>query len=130
MDINFLLLVAETANEASGGNSDLIIAAVSAAVAGFGVKVIDAILNRGSVRVDEATLIREELRNEAKLRADELREMREELDSWKERYYELLHQYEDVKLEMQMLKVLVAKNDNTKSDWFRTLSSIDIRQWF
>lgn len=115
MPFDLIISVADAA-EAAQGNSDLIIAAISAAVAGLGVKVIDAILNRGSIKVDEATLIREELRKEAKQRADELREMREELDEWKERYYKVLHKYEEVKLEMELLKVMVAQNDNSKSD--------------
>lgn len=108
MDI--LMLAAEAASNASQ-NSDLILAAISAIVAGLGVKLIDLFINRGSVRIDEAQQIRLELREEAKKRAEEISELKDELFTWKERYYDILHQYEEVKLELEMLRVIVNQND-------------------
>lgn len=107
-------ILAQVAQEAaSQGTQTLIISAISAVTAGLGVKLLDWFINKGSIRTDEATQIREELRQDAKRLGDKLLETTRERDEWKERYYEIAAEVEELRLEIEMLKLVVLKNDGS-----------------
>lgn len=88
------------------GDNGAIIALIAAIFGGGGVKIVEYILNRGRVRADEATQIRQELREEAELRRAEVRRLEKELDEWKARYYELLSDFNTMKAEFEGFKIM------------------------
>lgn len=81
-----------------------ILALLGTIFAGVGLELVRALLSRGQKRVDAATELRQELRQEgetlkaeaAKLR-EEIRQVEKELDAWKEKYFLLLQEYLEIK---------------------------------
>lgn len=108
-------VVAQAAQEAiTQGSQTLIVSAISAVTAGLGVKLLDWYINRGNVKADEATQIRDELRQDAKRLGESLNEATRERDEWKERYYQIVSEVETLRLEVEMLKLVVLKNDGSE----------------
>lgn len=114
--MEFLFVIAaEVAGEAAAaGLSTVIVSAVSAVIAGLGVKILDWILNRKNVQVDEATQIRLELRTQVKQLADRYNEMSESRDYWKERYYDLYNSLQSVRLELEKARLIISEYERNK----------------
>jgi len=65
------------------------IALIGTVCGGMGLKVLESWLGRNKVKIDEATTLRNELRQEiADLRAEN-RELEKEVDRWRMDYYDL-----------------------------------------
>ena len=102
-----------------------IIALIGTIFGGAGLKVIEALLNRSKNKMDErkseadiATGMREELRKEVASLKDELRRVEGELDTWRQKYYDLLEQFIQVKnsLDASLVQIRAetkALRDNT-----------------
>lgn len=66
-----------------------LIALLGTVFGGFGLKIIEHVLGRGTKKQDLATVLRAELRQDiASLRA-ELKEAEKKADEWQSKYYEL-----------------------------------------
>lgn len=81
--------------------NEIWVAAIGA-LGGTGVlKVIEHVLNRGKIKDDTATQFRTELRQELQGVKNELVRVESELDTWKQKYYDLLGQFVTVKSELE-----------------------------
>ncbi|MGH0053634.1 MAG: hypothetical protein ACQ5SW_09625 [Sphaerochaetaceae bacterium] len=99
---------------ATSGAQTLIVSAISAIVAGLGVKLVTLFIDRGSVKIDEATQIRSELRDRSKSLGEQLNAVTDNRDYWKERYYQLLSDHEEVRLELEIAKLIIARHEEDK----------------
>ena len=105
-------IAAQVVQEATtSGAQTLIVSAISALIAGLGVKLVTLFIDRGSVKIDEATQIRSELRDRSKNLGEQLNTVTENRDYWKERYYQLLSDHEEVKLELEIAKLIIARHE-------------------
>jgi chromosome segregation ATPase len=81
--------------------NEIWIAAIGA-LGGTGVlKIIEHVLNRGKIKDDTATQFRRELREEVAGLKTELNRVESDLDIWKQKYYDLLGQFVQVKSELE-----------------------------
>lgn len=81
--------------------NELWIAAIGA-LSGTGiVKIIEHVLSRGKIKDDTATQFRKELREEVSGLRTELTRVESDLDIWKQKYYDLLGQFVQVKSELE-----------------------------
>lgn len=74
------------------------IALAGAVFGGAGLKIIEYFINRSKLKIDAASEIREELRDEISNLRKEMRYLEEELDHWKQRYYVLLERFNEIKI--------------------------------
>lgn len=77
-----------------------VIALISTLFGGAGLKFIEYWLSRNKVKVDHATQIRTELRDDLESRRAEVGRLSEELDEWRERYFDIKAEYIQVKSEL------------------------------
>jgi uncharacterized coiled-coil DUF342 family protein len=75
------------------------LALIGALLGGSGLKFIEYYLNRPKVKDDAATTFRNELREEVKNLREELRKTEAELDNWRQKYYALLDEFSQAKLD-------------------------------
>lgn len=94
---------------------------------GVGLKVIEAYLNRGKEKVDLASQIRDELREDIERYKNEVSEYKREvkeltlsLEDWKKKYYDLLEGHGKLKdanydqqMQLNKLKEVLRKNNIT-----------------
>lgn len=73
------------------------IALVGTLCGGAGLKIIENVLARGGKKIDTATVMREELRRDLKTARDDVHLLEKELDTWKEKYFQLLQEHLDIK---------------------------------
>lgn len=66
-----------------------VIALVGTLCGGVGLKLLEWWLGRSKVKIDEATMIREEQRTELKALREEVRILEAEVDKWRLKYYDL-----------------------------------------
>jgi len=76
------------------------IAFLGAAFGGAGLKITEHWLGRNRVRVDDASQIRDELRQEITSQREEIRALEAEVHKWREEYYALRDKYMTLQLEM------------------------------
>lgn len=81
------ILAAAASTSALAGLDPAWIAFLGAAFGGAGLKLTEAWLGRNKVKIDDASLIRGELRQQATDLRVELTETEKERDSWREKYY-------------------------------------------
>lgn len=74
---------------------------VGAVFAGTGLKVIEHWLKKTKDKQDTATELRDELRKELTQLKTELAKAEMEIDTWRQRYYEVIEQYILVKMQLQ-----------------------------
>lgn len=86
------------------------IAFLGAAFGGAGLKITEAWLGRNKVKIDDASQIRDELREEIKTQREEIRALEAEVHRWREEYYALRDKY--LTLQLDLLK----KVDNIKQE--------------
>lgn len=97
--------------------SEAWIALLAAALGGVGLKIVESLLGRSKDRVDLATQIRDELRNEIQNLRNELRAVEDRLDNSRSMYYAILHAYNVAKGhlvrlgEMESVRELEAMTD-------------------
>jgi hypothetical protein len=70
--------------------TDPVIALVAAIFGGAGLKLLENIFSRSQAKSDLATQLREELRRDVAALREEIDDIDESLDSWKQKYYNLL----------------------------------------
>jgi predicted nuclease with TOPRIM domain len=73
------------------------IALIGTVMGGAGLKLVESVLSRGTVKEDIATELRQELRSETKELKEHLRLLDHEVDIWKEKYFVLLGEYLELK---------------------------------
>lgn len=99
------------AEAASTGLDPAWIAAIATICGGLGVKLVEWILSRSRVKVDDATQIRGELRIEITALRDEIKELEDERDKWRAEYYDLRDKHIQMQLELTMaLEKIKAQN--------------------
>ena len=86
------------------------IAFLGAAFGGAGLKVTEHWLGRNRVKIDDASQIRDELRQEITSQREEIRALEAEVHKWREEYYALRDKYMTLQLEM-LQKVENIKNE-------------------
>lgn len=69
------------------------IALIGTVVGGVGLKVIEHWLGRNKVKTDDATQIRDELRQEITALRGEIKQLEADVDKWREQYYALMEKY-------------------------------------
>jgi uncharacterized coiled-coil DUF342 family protein len=80
-----------------------LIALIATVFGGVGLKVVEHWLGRAKVRNEESILQHRELREEIMALKKELRETEQALDTWREKYYDLLDQFIRMKNELQKI---------------------------
>lgn len=78
--------------------------AIGAAVGALGGKLIDRITKREKLKIDEATKIREELREHVDKLEARVNELYTAIDEWKNRYYMLVQENMDLRAECKSLR--------------------------
>jgi len=73
--------------------TEAMVALFGAIFGGAGLKIIEQILSRNKVKLDAASEFRKELREDIQALREELRRVEAELDSWREKYYQLLARF-------------------------------------
>lgn len=86
------------------------IAFLGAAFGGAGLKITEHWLGRNRVKIDDASQIRDELRQEIVSQREEIRALEAEVHKWREEYYSLRDKYMNLQLEM-LKKVENIKNE-------------------
>lgn len=99
------------------------IAALSAAFGGAGVKIVESIIKRQKRTVDTTSQIRQELRSEAESLRKENNQLLEELDEWKRRYFEILQELNNMKLELRRIRMQLGIPEGDKNATNETPSS-------
>lgn len=84
--------------------SETWIALISALFGGVGLKVAEYLIFTKNKKLDEASAIRLELREEVKSLRKEIKEVNDELSSWKDKYYNLLNKYNHLQQDYNELK--------------------------
>lgn len=79
----------------------ILIVLASAAFGGAGVKVVDSLVKRYQSKIDSTAQIRQELRDEAEGLRLENHLLLGELDEWRDKYFLLLQEYHNQKVELQ-----------------------------
>lgn len=107
--------------------NELWIAAIGA-LSGTGVvKVIEHLLSRGKIKDDTATQFRIELRGEVSELKAELARVEDDLDIWKQKYYDLLGQFVQVKSELetalQQIRTYSSQNVKIANEAAKNLSA-------
>ncbi len=74
-----------------------VIALIATIFGGAGLKFIESLLNKRKVTVDDATQLRRELNEQVQQLRIELKAVEEDLDKWKDKYYLLLEQHNEIK---------------------------------
>ena len=100
MDPLTLIILAQAA--APAANQVWISVIIALVGGGAGLKLVETLLGRGKVKVDEAALIRSELRTEVDSLRNELRSVETELDKWKAKYYRLVGRINSAKLPIDL----------------------------
>ena len=77
----------------------------SAAFGGAGTKIVDSLVKRYKRKIDSTAQLRQELRDEAEGLRLENHLLIEELDEWKSRYFDLLQEFNNQRLEMQRMRM-------------------------
>lgn len=90
------------------------IALIGTVGGGVGLKFAEHFLNKGRERIDEASRIRVELRDQIDDQRKEIDKLSVEVDSWREKYYDLRDQH--VKLQTEMMLTLQQLKENLKND--------------
>ena len=83
------LVIVLAAASAASGLDPAWIAFLGAAFGGAGLKLTEAWLGRNKVKIDDATLIRDELRLDITSLRAENEALEKDRDSWREKYYTL-----------------------------------------
>lgn len=86
------------------------IAFLGAAFGGAGLKMTEHWLGRNRVKIDDASQIRDELRQEITSQREEIKALEAEVHKWREEYYALRDKYMTLQLEM-LQKVENIKNE-------------------
>jgi len=81
-----------------------VIALLSAVFGGIGVKLAEGFLFNKNRKLDEASAIRLELREEVKSMRALIKELSDDLDAWKNKYYNLLDEHNALRAEYSELK--------------------------
>jgi uncharacterized protein involved in exopolysaccharide biosynthesis len=87
-----------------------LIALIGTIFGGVGLKVVEAIMSRGSDKDQTAHQIRQELRGDLQGIRTEMIRVQDELDEWKAKYYALLEQLITVKSELEGYTRLAKSN--------------------
>lgn len=80
------------------------IALVGTLCGGVGLKIAENWLGRSQVKVDEATKLREELRNEITAQREEIKTLEAEVTRWRDSYYNLRDEMTKLQTELTILK--------------------------
>jgi len=72
------------------------IALIGTLCGGIGLKLLEYWLGKSKVKIDEATKLRDELRDELNNTRDEIKGLEAEVDKWKGLYYDLRDKYSDL----------------------------------
>lgn len=88
-------------------NPDLVVGLIAAILGGMGVKIFDYYSNRSEVNVDDATRLRQELREELQRRQEDIDRMQVELEEYKEKVFDLAYAREELELKNQALMVML-----------------------
>lgn len=93
------------------------LALIGALLGGSGLKFIEHWLSRPKVKDDAASAFRNELREEVKNLREELRKTEAELDVWRSKYYALLDEFSQAKLDRDqaLKKIQDAADDVAKT---------------
>lgn len=83
----------------------LIIAGISAAFGGAGVKLVESLMARYRRRIDSTSQIRQELRDELESLRYDNSQLIDEVDVWKRKYFEILQELNNMKLELTRMRI-------------------------
>lgn len=78
------------------------IALIGTVCGGVGLKVAEHWLGRNKVKVDDATQIRTELRQEITVQREEIRQLESDVNKWREEYYKLYEKYINLQTELTL----------------------------
>lgn len=78
------------------------LALIGAILGGSGLKFIEHYLSQPKIKDDAAAAFRTELREEVRMLRDELRRAETDLDSWREKYYILMDEFQAAKIDRDM----------------------------
>lgn len=88
------------------------IALIGTIFGGVGLKVVEHFLTKNSVKVTEATQMRDELRRTSLDQKAEIRHLEKEVDDWRQKYYDLRDEYSE--LHTKMLFAMAKIKDTTE----------------
>lgn len=100
--VSLIVLFASSTTAAAVGLDPAWIALFGAIFGGAGLKITESWLGKNKVRVDHATQIRDELRQEINAQREEIRQLEAEVVKWREEYYSLRERY--LTLQLDLLK--------------------------
>jgi len=75
------------------------IAVVGTVFGGVGLKVLEHWLGKSKVKIDEASKLRDELRIEITAQREEIKALEAEVDTWREKFYDLRDKYSELNTE-------------------------------
>src|SRR6476620_2384675 len=75
------------------------IAVVGTVFGGVGLKVLEHWLGKAKVKIDEASKLRDELRIEITAQREEIKALEAEVDTWREKFYDLRDKYSELNTE-------------------------------
>lgn len=94
-----------------------VVALIGTVMGGVGLKVVEHLLSKGKVKVDDAARLRDELRMEITTQKEEIRQLEAEVEKWRKEYYDLFQKYmsleTDLKLALHNIKQEVEVAQNT-----------------
>lgn len=98
---DFIAYVAEVGN---GGIDPAWVALGGTVLGTIGLKIAESILGKGRVKIDDASKIRDELRQSVETQRKEITELDKEVDRWKKDYYDLRDQLSETKTKLTMME--------------------------
>lgn len=87
-------------------NNPTILALIGTVMGGSGLKVVEYYLSKRKTKIDEASVIRTELRSEVDNLRKLMKETEAEVDEWRNKYYALVDEVATLKAEAAAAKAL------------------------
>lgn len=78
------------------------IALIGTVFGGVGLKALEHWLGQSKVKIDEASKLRDELRIEITAQREEIKALEAEVDSWREKFYDLRDKYSELNTEYML----------------------------
>lgn len=88
------------------------IALIGTLCGGLGLKLLEHWLGKSKVKIDEASKLRDELRIEITAQREEIKALEAEVDSWREKFYDLRDKYTTLNTEYLIALEKIKKEAN------------------
>lgn len=97
-----------------------VVALIGTIMGGVGLKVAEHWLGRNKVKVDDATSLRNELRQEITAQREEIRQLEQEVNKWRNEYYAMYEKYirlqTDLTIALQKIKAEAQEAEEQASE--------------